>query len=225
MPSVKSQQFRWTKGPAEVARKNLPNLLLSSQSILTKTLGFTHLLNSTIFIFVLTSGLASLGMVTVRAFGYHAFLPEQLTLVSSASLASLIIFYSLSQIKKTKRRTGSEVIKSILDFPLFICLCLGFSFHNSLAVIEGLTGIKSSFIRTPKFGIMGNSGKWKTNAYNLQKIPWGTWIEGFIAILFLLGIVFEISTGQWINSIYHILLFIGFSMVFSLSVIHSFARE
>jgi hypothetical protein len=41
---------------------------------------------------------------------------------------------------------------------------MGFSFHNSVAVLEGLWG-KKEFIRTPKLNIEGLKDKWKQNNY------------------------------------------------------------
>ena len=225
MSAVKTQQFRWMKGPAEVARKNLSDFMGSSQSVLIKMLGFFHLFNSTIFIWVFVSGLSSLAILVLRARGFNAFLPDYLSLASTGSLASLIIFYTLSRIKKNKPGNFSGYVRTILDFPVFLCFCLGFSLHNSLAVLEGMFGKPTSFIRTPKFGIVGSSGKWSGNTYHLRNISLGTWLEGLLAFLFLLGMAYEVTTEQWGNFLYHLMLFLGFSMVFSLSVIHSFARK
>ena len=65
---------------------------------------------------------------------------------------------------------------------------MGFSFQNSIAVLEGLFGKKSEFVRTPKFNIEALKEKWKENVYISRKISKNTIIEGLLVVYFLFGI-------------------------------------
>ena len=68
MNALKSQQFRWTKGAAECAVKNLPKVLKKrGLGLGTKVHAVFHLLNSFIFICVLSTALLSLPMLVIKA--------------------------------------------------------------------------------------------------------------------------------------------------------------
>ena len=55
-------------------------------------------------------------------------------------------------------------------FFTFFSVALGFSFHNTIAVLEGHSGKRSEFVRTPKFNISSLSDSWKNNKYINTKI-------------------------------------------------------
>ena len=78
MNGLKSQQFRWMKGGAETARKMLPTIWKSDLNVSQKIHATGHLLGSTIFIFVLISGVFSVPLLfalqnigfDIRYFGF-----------------------------------------------------------------------------------------------------------------------------------------------------------
>jgi hypothetical protein len=91
---------------------------------------------------------------------------------------------------------------------------MGFSFHNTMAVIEGITGKKSEFIRTPKFNMEELKDKWKDNVYINRKISKNTIFEGLLIIFFGFGLF----SAFWLEDFglfpFHLMLFIGYSYVF-----------
>ena len=50
-------------------------------------------------------------------------------------------------------------------FFTFFSIAMGFSLHNSIAVLEGHIGKRSEFVRTPKFNISNLKDSWKGNKY------------------------------------------------------------
>jgi hypothetical protein len=44
------------------------------------------------------------------------------------------------------------------------------TFNNAKAFLEGVFGIKSDFLRTPKFGISGTGGEWRDKRYLVSGI-------------------------------------------------------
>jgi hypothetical protein len=62
---------------------------------------------------------------------------------------------------------------------------MGFSFHNTIAVLEGLWGKKSEFVRTPKLNIEELKDKWKQNSYLSQTISKNIIIEGILILYFI----------------------------------------
>jgi hypothetical protein len=91
---------------------------------------------------------------------------------------------------------------------------MGFSFQNSVAVIEGLLGKKSEFVRTPKFNIEALKDKWKDNIYMSRKISKNTIAEGLLVIYFLFGLYSGFKLDDFGLFPFHLMLFLGFGFVF-----------
>jgi len=221
MPALKSQQFRWTKGAAETARKNLRKVLFSHHSAGTKINGFFHLLNSSIFICVLLTGILSLPILILnhRANNsWSTFLQFRGMFV--ISLISLILFYGVSYWQVTIPANRS-ILNFIKYFLLFLCLSMGLSLHNSIAVAEGYMGIKSPFIRTPKFNIRKGQDTWQNSFYAVKQINLLSFMEGFLCLYFLAGIYLAFTWQQFGLLPFHTMLSIGFGTIFYFSVKHS----
>lgn len=148
---LKSQQFRWMKGGAETARKMLPKVWSSGISLNNKIQATVHLLSSSIFIFVFLMGVFSFPLL---------FLIDPLGLDTGKFSIFLLLcwplyWFTMWQMSKwpgqrEQNKNGGQIY---LSFPVFLALSMGLAFHNSLAVIQGFWGQKSSFVRTPKYGI------------------------------------------------------------------------
>jgi cellulose synthase/poly-beta-1,6-N-acetylglucosamine synthase-like glycosyltransferase len=214
LPAVKSQQYRWTKGAAECARKNLPAVWRSPVlSLSTKLYASFHLLNSSIFVATLMTALLSVPMLALRlGWGWLTFF--QLSLVIMAA------FYWTSF-----RQRGGTFGQFITTFPVFLTLMLGLSLHNAVAVIEGYMGRKTPFIRTPKFNVKLRSDRWQSNTYNARKIPPLTWVEWGLVLYFLGGIVLGIATQNYSALGFHTVLVLGFGFIAYYSVRHSMVRS
>ncbi|WP_310586702.1 glycosyltransferase family 2 protein [Telluribacter sp. SYSU D00476] len=212
MPAVKSQQYRWTKGAAECARKNLLHVWRDrSLPLTTKLHASFHLLNSAIFICTLLIALLSVPMLWLGVpWGWLAFF--QVTMVI------LALFYWTAFQKK------SGIGSFIILFPTFLAIMLGLSLHNAVAVIEGFLGRKSPFVRTPKFNVRTRTDRWQSNAYNARRIPPLTWIEMLLVLYFATGLVYGLATGQFGAVGFHLLLMLGYSFVAFYSVRHSLVR-
>jgi hypothetical protein len=93
---------------------------------------------------------------------------------------------------------------------------MGFSIHNAIAVLEGLLGKKSPFVRTPKFNLEQTRKKGSNNKYRTSKRSKFTFIELGLSLYFLLGL----SSAFWVGPTlemgmfpFHLLLFFGFSSI------------
>ncbi len=220
MNALKSQQFRWTKGAAETARKHLGSLLSSKSSLGTKTHGFFHLLNSSVFVFILISAVLSIPVLIVK--NEYIDLSYFIKYVSWVllSLASLSAFYSVSYF-----RLHTFSIKNLLvflaKFPVFLSVTMGLSLHNGIAVLEGYLGKKSPFIRTPKFNLSDTSEGWKANLYRARNISFLTFMEGLLALYFVFGFALGIYYQDYGLLLFHGMLVVGYSFVFYYSVKHA----
>ncbi len=216
MPGFKGQQFRWMKGGAENARKILPTVWRSNLSLREKMYSTMHLFSSSVFVMILVAGLISVPLqflVQTLAFDTKLFS------ISLLGLLSVVFIYYAANIKAELGEGQREnVWKFMFQFPLFLSLSMGMSLHNALAVIEGWVGKQSDFIRTPKFGSMGN--KIVGKKYFAKKIPTSTIVELLLAVYFLVAVIanFRISDHSFIT--FHTMLCIGFGSIAGYSIKH-----
>ena len=99
---------------------------------------------------------------------------------------------------------------------------MGFSLHNTIAVLEGHFGKKSDFIRTPKFNINSLKDSWKNNKYISKKVSVNVIIEGLLALYFVFGMYSAFIVGNQGGDFglfpFHFMLFCGFGYVFFKSI-------
>lgn len=211
MPAIKSQQYRWNKGAAETARKNLLNVFRSDVSWITKIHAALHLLNSSVFVLLLVASVLSIPMLYIKEANDGLAWLFNLGSFFLLGFFSIAAFYYVGLKQIEKIRTKRIFFRK---FPLFLSFSMGLALHNSMAVIEGLLGIKSPFIRTPKFNITKRNESWMSNQYIKPKLTWGTVLEGLLCLYFVVGI----CSAWWLNDfgliIFHVMLAIGFGIIF-----------
>lgn len=211
MSAIKSQQFRWTKGGAECAAKHLKNVWMEKHPLHKKWHATAHLLNAVLFVAVLTVAISS---IPIWYGFYNGLLPTWLFTVAKIFLAGFVIVagvYLSANISLAKYK-GASMLKFIWELPLFLMVSMGLSLHNSQAVLEGLTGKKSPFIRTPKYNLQKSDTMW-SNPYHSLKMPITTYLEAVLALVFGYMLFLAISNGQFAMVVFHGMLFVGFSIV------------
>ncbi len=219
MNGLKSQQYRWMKGGAETAKKLLPQVWTSQLALIQKIHATTHLLGSSVFLFVFLLGIFSVPLLFILN---PLDIDKSLMSVFLISLFSIIAVYYVANVETAwdGKNKFKSVLKFIIIFPMFLALSMGLSFHNSLAVIQGYLGKKSAFIRTPKFNILNIKESFKKSRYQHSKFPAVTIMEGFFALYFLFAVIGGILLGDASLIILHILLFFGYGIIFFYSVKH-----
>lgn len=238
MNAIRSQQYRWMKGPAECARKLLGSILPArNASVGKKLLAVFHLLNSSLFIVILTMALVSVPVLYLR----HQY-PNPAWLNALNSVSGLFIIASVVSLffwgipffqnKSGQLRTGQTAsdeswlrkgIRFLWLYPVFLAVMLGLSLHNSLAVIEGLLGIKTPFVRTPKFNLSATSNRWEDNVYEKPAFSWLLLGEIGLAFYFGLGVMLGLYEHDYTMLSFHSLLTVGFGLVASYTLIHGWA--
>ena len=126
---------------------------------------------------------------------------------------SVAIFYWTAT-----RRFHSNTRRFFILFPAFLVISMGLSLHNGLAVIEGWLGIKTPFIRTPKFNIVEKRDSWHDNTYLNSSVSVITILEGFLCVCFIFAIVKGIQMNDTSMVLFHTMLAVGFGSVFLLSI-------
>jgi len=214
MPAIKSQQFRWNKGAAENARKNFGKVLRKNLPLINKVHAFFHLFNSSVFISLLVAALLSIPILLIKQSNPEVSWLFDMGIVFIIGFMSITFFYWIA----TKRFYSDKPLKKFLSlYPRFLIISMGLSLHNGIAVLEGLIGRKTPFIRTPKFNLQQNQS-WLSNSYISAHFTFTMLLEGLLCLYFVFGIWLGIRIGEEGLIFFHVMLALGFGSIFYYSV-------
>ena len=222
MNSFKSQQFRWMKGGAETAKKMLPTVWKSQLSLRQKIHATSHLLASSIFVFVFITGVFSVPLLFLLGDLIQLGFSKSFFAYFLVGLLSIIAVYYVANVQAPvhKESFGKALYKFLFLFPLFLALSMGLSLHNTVAVIQGYRGKKSPFVRTPKFNIKNLKDSFKKQKYLTKKMSWTTMVEGFLAVYFALAVLAGLYIQNTTFIIFHLMLAIGYGTIFYYTLRH-----
>jgi cellulose synthase/poly-beta-1,6-N-acetylglucosamine synthase-like glycosyltransferase len=216
--ALKSQQFRWTKGAIETAKKILPLVWRAKIPLRVKLQSTFHLSNNIVFPFILLAAILNVPLTFIKNSGpHHAYFAVMSVFV--LAFVGTFLFYLFSQ-----KDIHTDWRKKIVLFPLFMAGSMGFAVNNSRAVFEGLMNRKSEFVRTPKFKVVDNKDSWIGKKYMNRKLGFSVYVELIMAIYCLIGIASSIYFLELAALPFQLLFFIGFSFVSFTSIKHAFTK-
>ncbi len=213
--ALKSQQFRWTKGAIETARKMLPEVWKSDIPLRVKIHSTFHLTNNIVFPFILLAGLLNVPLIFIKHRGGHESYFALMSIFVLAFIGSFL-FYLFSQ-----KAVYPDWRRRLLLFPLFMAGSMGFAVNNSRAVFEGLFKKKSEFIRTPKYRIEDKKDSWLEKKYVPLKLDWVVFVEILLAVYCFFGVISSLYYLEIAAVPFQLLYFLGFSFVSYLSIRHA----
>jgi cellulose synthase/poly-beta-1,6-N-acetylglucosamine synthase-like glycosyltransferase len=215
--ALKSQQFRWTKGAIETARKMIPEVWKSDIPLRIKIHSTFHLTNNIVFPFIILAGILNVPLVFIKQQGGHEAYFAIMSIFVIAFIGSFL-FYLISQ-----KSVYPDWRRRIMLFPLFMAGSMGFAVNNSRAVFEGLFKRKSEFVRTPKFALHSKGDTWKKNVYisKKKKFDWVVMIEILLAVYCFFGVISSLYYLEIAAVPFQLLYFMGFACVSWLSVRHA----
>ncbi|MBP6672037.1 MAG: glycosyltransferase family 2 protein, partial [Bacteroidetes bacterium] len=181
--ALKSQQFRWTKGAIETARKLLPMVWKSDIPFRIKFHSTFHLTNNIVFPFIILASILNVPLTFIKHGGRFDAYFDFMSVFVLAFIGSFL-FYLYSQ-----KDIYTDWRKRIMLFPVFMAGSMGFAVNNSKAVLEGLFKRKSEFVRTPKYGIEGKKQQWNDKKYVPVKFSWTVLIEIGLALYCFFGVL------------------------------------
>ncbi|MBT5289790.1 glycosyltransferase family 2 protein [Flavobacteriaceae bacterium] len=220
--AARSQQFRWNKGGAENFQKMTKRVLVNKHiSIKTKIHSVLHLLNSSMFLMIFLVAVLSIPMLYIK--NEYAHLKSYFYMMSFFVISSVIFFICYWYMFKKSYGGGlKSFFKYTGTFFTFFSIAMGFSLHNSIAVLEGHFGKKSDFIRTPKFNIKTLQDSWRKNKYITKKPSINILAEGVLTLYFAFGMYSAFKVGDTGGDFglfpFHLMLFFGFGYVFYTSI-------
>lgn len=216
--AARSQQFRWNKGGAENFKKMMWRVLKNQNiSAKTKLHGLLHLLNSTMFLNILIVAILSIPMLYIK--NEYAHLKSYFLVMSFFVISTLIFFICYWFMYKNIYGSGiKNFVNYIAMFFVFFSIAMGFSLHNTIAVLEGHLGKKSEFVRTPKFNMSKFKDNLKKNKYIKKTVSVHVIFEGALMLYFAFGMYSAFVVGDQGGDFglfpFHLMLFLGFGFVF-----------
>ena len=190
MNAFKTQQYRWTKGSIQTAKKLLLRVLHSPLPWPIKVEAFFHL--SGFFIYPIGL-LASLGFPPILMGLFH--LPHSWYTDLTWFLLLAIpgaCFYLCAQ-----REIHPDWPKRMVLVLWVIAVGIGMSVNNTVAVLDALGGGDSEFIRTTKFGIHSKADRWAHKRYRAPQTT-TAWLELALAAYFAFGFLVALNHGVYL---------------------------
>ncbi len=212
MNSFKTQQFRWAKGSAQTAKKLLPIVLRAKLPLHVKLEALFHLTNNFAYVFLIVLAVLQLPNMVLRQ---GMSVPELLLLdvpLFAATSGSIVLFYLT-----THRALYNGVWEAIRRLPLMMALGIGLSLNNARAVVEGLFGGPSEFVRTPKHGVTRTEESWTKKKYKAGKNFYAL-LEFLFGLYFVGTIALAVWIGAWASIPFLLLFMAGFLYVGGLSL-------
>lgn len=214
--ALKSQQFRWTKGAIETARKMLPEVWKSKLPLKVKVHATFHLTNNLVFPFIVLAGILNVPLVFIKHAGMHDGYFTFMSIFVFAFIGSFFFYlFSQKDVHKDWRRR-------LFLFPIFMAGSMGFAVNNSRAVLEGLFKRKSEFVRTPKYNIQNKKDSWTNKKYVPVKISSTVVVEIILAVYCLFGVVSSLYFLEFAAVPFQLLFLLGFTFTSVLSIKHAF---
>jgi cellulose synthase/poly-beta-1,6-N-acetylglucosamine synthase-like glycosyltransferase len=213
--ALKSQQFRWTKGAIETARKILPKVWKSDFPLRLKIHSTFHLTNNIVFPFILLAGVLNVPLIYIKQKGGYDLYFGLMSVFVLAFFGSFLLYlFSQKAIYPDWRRR-------LLLFPLFMAGSMGFAVNNSRAVFQALFKRRSEFVRTPKYRIEQKKDTWTAKRYSHGKLDWVVIAEILLACYCFFGVVSSLYFLEIAAVPFQFLYFLGFSFVALLSIKHT----
>jgi cellulose synthase/poly-beta-1,6-N-acetylglucosamine synthase-like glycosyltransferase len=214
--AFKAQQRRWAKGVMQVGLKLYPRIWLAPLPLRVKLEMFFRLTGNISYPLMIVASFLQFPLLLVRYNQpfYHLMVLD-LPLLFFSSI-SVVLFYGSAVWYLDKKRTPR-----LLHLPLVMGLGIGLAFSNARAVLEALLGVKSEFVRTPKYRVEeATDATWKRKKYKRKRglLPL---LELAFAIYFLLAIAYSARLHMWGTIPFLLLFFFGFGYMGVMSIMQT----
>ena len=201
-----SQQWRWNKGRAQVARKHFWNMLFSSLPWRQKCNCLPRLTVGLLYPFIFLASVLSFPLLYVKQ--YHA---EFSDIFRYSGLAAIVFLSWSGSISAVLRKAKQKHHIKALAFMLLVSAGLGW--RNTLAVLSGWMGLKSAFIRTPKKGAQAPALASNTKTNTTHKMRLRYLFEAVWAAYFAGAVAYGVCYGEYGMLPFHLLLTFGYGII------------
>ncbi|HVG39138.1 MAG TPA: hypothetical protein VM870_07620, partial [Pyrinomonadaceae bacterium] len=116
---------------------------------------------------------------------------------------------------------GRGAVRRLLHLPLVMAIGIGLAFSNARAVLEALFGVRSDFIRTPKYRVEdAKDATWKRKKYQRRRgiLPL---LELSFAAYFLLAVLYATHMRLWGTIPFLLLFLFGYGYMGTMSLVQN----
>jgi len=146
--AFRSQQFRWAKGSMQTAKKLLPIIWFSDQPFKRKIEATFHLTHYSIHLCMLAHAILGLPIALAETSPFAGWLLVYYMFPMGLAMLGPSLLYLAAELYISKDR----FMHFLTRLPMLLFVGFGICLSNARACIEGLIGVKSAFVRTPKSG-------------------------------------------------------------------------
>ena len=190
--AFKSQQRRWAKGVVQVGIKLFRRIWHDTRlSARVKLEQFFRLTGNLAAPLVIVLALINLPILIIRYNQglFHLFVLD--VPILTFSTVSVIVYYLVTQ-RYLHPQTWKQSIKYI---PFVMSMGIALTFSNARAVLEAVLGIKTPFVRTPKYKIEETGDTtWVKKSYVRGRLSL-PWLELLFALYFVFTIWLAVDSG------------------------------
>ena len=205
MTAFKTQQARWAKGLIQTSIKILPQVFRSNAPMRNKIEAVYHLTaNLSYPLMVIMSALLIPAMICRFYQGWFQMLIIDVPLFCASSF-SIAVFYVMSE----REIYPKSWKKTIYYLPFLMALGIGLTVTNTKAVLEALLGIKSAFVRTPKYRVAQKGEKSQAAKYR-KRLKLTPWIELLLGCYFAAAIYYTFTNDNFFTAPFLILFVVGY---------------
>ncbi|MGH9687112.1 MAG: cellulose synthase family protein [Candidatus Acidiferrales bacterium] len=208
MNAFKSQQARWAKGLMQTAKKVLPRVMRSDEPSARKAEAVFHLTANISYPLMVFLSIILLPAMIVRFYqGWFQVMVIDFPLfvASTCSISSFYLAAERALYPKTWKRT-------FWYLPVVMAVGIGLSVKNALAVIEAICGVKSEFVRTPKYRVEAGAqqvNSWMRKSYRKRPglMPF---LEVALGLYFAAAVLYAIQNENYATVPFFILFVWGY---------------
>ncbi|HEY6188214.1 MAG TPA: glycosyltransferase [Pyrinomonadaceae bacterium] len=214
--AFKAQQRRWAKGVMQVGIKLYRRLWHARLPLRVKLEMFFRMTGNISYPLMIVVSFLQFPLLLVRYNqGFYQLMVFDVPLLFFSTISVLLFYGTGVWYLDTKR------VPRLLHLPLVMALGIGLAFSNARAVLEALVGMKSEFVRTPKYQVeQANDETWKRKKYKRKRglLPL---LELSFAVYFLLAMLYAVRMHMWGPLPFLFLFFFGYGYMGLMSILQT----
>ena len=214
--AFKAQQRRWAKGVLQVWFKLYRRIWHAPLPLRVKLEMFFRLTGNISYPLMIVASFMQFPLLVIRYNqGLHQLMMLDVPLLFFSTV-SVVLFYGTA-VWYLGHGRGSR----LWHLPLVMALGIGLAFSNARAVLEALVGVKSDFVRTPKYRVEKiDDASWKRKKYR-RKHGWLPLLELSFAFYFVLAIAYAVRMHMFGPIIFLLLFFFGYGYMGTMSLLQT----
>lgn len=211
--AFKSQQYRWTRGAVQTARKLLGRVWRSEEALRVKVEASFHMLANVAYPAMVALSLVAPFALAARARADRPWVGEWVDpAILLCATGSVCVFFLVSQ-----ARVGASTWAAGVRLPALMALGVGMSLNNTLAVVAGLRRSPGEFVRTPKYGVLSAADRWEARALDPGRSGLVR-MECAFALWATAAVAHAVAIGAWSGLPLLLLFQVGYTYIALLSI-------